>query len=71
MTFSKNETVKWKWGNGYGEGKVVDIFYNDIEKTIKGEKIKRKASKDKPAYLIKQNDGDEVLKTHSEISSND
>lgn len=68
-TFSKGDTVRWSWGNGTGTGKIAERFTDDVERTIKGSKIKRKASEDCPAYLIEQQDGARVLKSHSEVSS--
>jgi Hypervirulence associated proteins TUDOR domain len=35
---------------------------------IKGQKITRIASRDEPAYLVRQDDGDEVLKSASELA---
>lgn len=65
--FAKGTKVEWKWGKGTGTGKVAESFTEDVERTIKGEKIKRKASSDEPAYLIEQEDGGKVLKSHSEL----
>ena len=67
--FSKGDSVSWKWGNGTGMGKVKQRFTSDVERTIKGSKVKREASKDEPAYLIEQEDGDEVLKSGSELKA--
>ncbi|MEA3533678.1 DUF2945 domain-containing protein [Rhizobium sp. CC-YZS058] len=66
-TYRKGASVSWKWGNGTAKGKVEESFTEDVERTIKGSRIKRKATKDDPAYLIKQEDGDKVLKSHSEL----
>ncbi|MEL6516679.1 MAG: DUF2945 domain-containing protein [Pseudomonadota bacterium] len=68
-TFSKGDTVEWNWGNGTGTGKVVERFTDDVTRTIKGSDITRNASDDCPAYLIEQDDGDQVLKSHSEVSA--
>jgi len=65
--FSEGDKVKWEWGNGYGTGQVLKKFTSDVSKTIKGSEVKRKASDDEPAYLIEQEDGDEVLKSGSEL----
>ena len=65
--FRKGSKVQWTWGNGHAEGKIAETFTADVERTIKGAKIKRKASKDEPAYLIEQADGDRVLKSRSEL----
>lgn len=67
--FQTGETVTWSWGNGTGSGKVVERFTEDVTRTIKGTDVKRKASSDDPAYLIEQSDGDQVLKSGSELSS--
>lgn len=66
-SYRKGTKVRWKWSSGTGEGKIVETFTDDIEKTISGSRIKRKASKDEPAYLIEQEDGSQVLKSRSEI----
>jgi len=38
-----------------------------VERKIKGKEITRNASREEPAYLVKQEDGDEVLKSGSEL----
>jgi hypothetical protein len=63
----KGSQVEWKWGNGTAHGKVVEVHDQPVEKTIKGEKIKRNGSADNPALLIEQEDGDRVLKLKSEL----
>jgi hypothetical protein len=59
--------VEWKWGKGKGEGKVAEKFTKDVERKIKGKTIKRKADAEEPAFLVKQEDGDRVLKSQSEL----
>ncbi|NSX54010.1 DUF2945 domain-containing protein [Parasulfitobacter algicola] len=66
--YSKGDTVKWNWGNGTGQGEIVEKYTSDITKTLKGTEVTRNASKDDPAYLVEQNDGDQVLKSGSELS---
>ena len=68
QTYRKGTKVQWKWGNGHGTGTVEESFTEDAQRQIKGQTVKRKASKDDPAYLIEQDDGDRVLKGHSELS---
>lgn len=63
----KGDAVKWNWGNGTGEGEVVEVFKSKVTRTLKGTEVTREASEDDPAYLIKQDDGDQVLKSSSEI----
>lgn len=65
--FRKGTKVEWTWGAHTAEGKVAESFVRDVSRTIKGEKVKRKASADEPAYLIEQQDGGRVLKSHSEL----
>lgn len=61
------DTVRWTWGPGTAEGRVKERFTEDVTRTIKGTEVKRRASEDEPAYLIEQEDGDRVLKSHSEL----
>ena len=63
----KGETVNWKWGKYKAEGKIVKEHDEPVSKTIKGAKVKRNASKEEPAYEIKQPDGAIVLKSESEL----
>ncbi|SFZ82075.1 Protein of unknown function [Devosia enhydra] len=66
-TYRKGTEVSWSWGKGTARGKIDESFTDDVTRTIKGKEITRKASQDEPAYLITQEDGDRVLKSHSEI----
>ena len=65
--YRSGTAVEWNWGKGTGTGKIKESFTEDVERTIEGAKIKRKASADEPAYLIEQEDGGRVLKSHSEL----
>lgn len=67
----KGTTVKWKWGNGTAEGKVTDTFTESVTRTIKGNEVTRNGSDDDKALLIKQEDGDKVLKLESEVKRAD
>lgn len=59
--------VEWRWGSSKAEGKVAQKFTEDVKRRIKGKTIKRKADDKEPAFLIKQEDGDRVLKSQSEV----
>lgn len=59
--------VEWAWGRGKAEGTVTRKFTKDVERTIKGKAIKRKADAAEPAFLIEQEDGGGVLKSQSEL----
>ncbi len=60
--------VSWKWGNGTAEGKVEETFTEEVTRTIKGNEVTRKGESGNKALLIKQEDGDMVLKLESEVS---
>lgn len=62
------DEVEWNWGNGTGTGKVTERFTPKVTRTLKGSEVTREASEDEPAYLIEQDDGDEVLKSVTELN---
>ena len=63
----KGDTVHWEWGKGEAEGKIVQKHEKTVAKNIKGSEVKRKASKEEPAYTIEQKDGGKVVKSQSEL----
>jgi hypothetical protein len=65
--FRKGTRVTWAWGAHTATGKIAESFTRDVKRTIKGTEVVRKASAEEPAYLIEQDDGDHVLKSHSEL----
>ncbi len=66
-SFKEGDHVKWKWGNGYGEGKVEKTYDKKITRKLQGSEVTRNGSKDDPALYIEQEDGDGVLKLASEV----
>ena len=68
MSYNQGTEVSWEWGSGTATGKVVERYTEKVTKTLKGSEITRDASEDEPAYLIEQDDGDQVLKSQSELS---
>lgn len=68
-SFRKGQKVQWKWGNGTGEGKIAETFTSDVTRKLKGSEVTRNATEDEPAYLIRQEDGAEVLKSCTEIEA--
>lgn len=66
-SYAVNTEVVWDWGQGQGRGKVQEVYKEHVSKTIKGTDVTRDADDDNPAYLIEQEDGDQVLKSHSEL----
>lgn len=61
------DDVTYKWGRGTVAGEVTEVHTQDVEKTIEGSTLKRKASKEKPAVEIETDKGQTVLKSTSEI----
>ena len=64
----KGDAVSWSWGSGTAKGKVAEVFHDRVERRIKGKMVTRNASREEPACLIRQEDGDEVLKSASELT---
>ena len=56
-------------GNGKGKGQVKERFEREVTRTLQGTEVTKDGDEDNPAYLIKQDDGDEVLKRGSERSA--
>ena len=66
--FKPGTKVEWKWlGRGI-PGEVIEIYFETVSREIKGSMIKRKGSKENPAYLVKSEAGNLALKLHSELS---
>ena len=64
---AEGDKVSWNWGNGTGEGEVQKVYTRSVTRKLKGSEVTRNGSKDDPALLIEQEDGDEVLKLQSEV----
>ena len=65
--YSEGDDVKWAWGSGYGHGTIKSIFTHKTTRHIDGNEVVRHGSQDDPAYYIEVDDGNNVLKLHSEI----
>ena len=70
-SFQTNQYVQWDWGNGKGKGQIEERFEREVTRPLQGSEITRDGSEDNPAYLIKQEDGDQVLKLGSELEAQD
>jgi len=66
-SFRTDQYIQWNWGNGTGKGQVKERFEREVTRKLQGTQVTRNGSKDNPAYLIQQEDGDEVLKLGSEL----
>ena len=65
----KGAKVSWNWAGNTAEGMIVERFTDKVTRTIKGTEVTRNASQEEPAFLIRQDDGDEVLKSASELEA--
>lgn len=70
-SFQTNQYVKWNWGNGTGKGQIKERFEREVTRTLQGTEVTKNGDEDNPAYLIEQEDGDEVLKRGSELEAQD
>ena len=68
-SFQTDQYVEWDWGKG--KGQIKERFEREVTRTLQGSEITKDGDEDNPAYLIKQEDGDEVLKRGSEIEAQD
>ena len=68
-SFRTGQQVRWQWSGSSATGKVVERFDRRVQRTLKGSRIVRNGSKDDPAYLVEQEDGDQALKLGSELDA--
>ena len=66
-SYATNTKIKWPWGNGEGKGKIREVHHDTLTRKIKDAEVTRHGTDENPAYLIEQEDGDEVIKLHSEV----
>ncbi len=66
--FHVNQHVAWNHAGDTAQGQIKEAFKDKVTRKIKGTEVTRNATEDEPAYLIEQDDGDQVLKSESELS---
>lgn len=68
-SISEGDAVRWKWGTGYGYGRVQSVFTKTVQRTLGGSEITRHGSKEDPAlYIVNDEEGSHnVLKLASEV----
>ncbi len=69
--YEEGSRVRWKWGEGYGHGTIQSVFTRKTVRKIDGAEVIRLGSKDDPAYYIDSDQGNNVLKLHSEIEQSE
>ena len=60
--------VAWTWNGRLVEGVIQKVFTHRLERTMKGSTVTQDACRRDPAYLIRQDDGDTLLKNFSELT---
>ena len=65
--FKVGSRIKWNWAGGVVSGTVKQVFLKPVTRVIKGKKIKRNGSEEKPAYLVKSESGNIALKLQTEL----
>jgi len=65
--FKKGQAIQWKWLGDLIDGTVQEIYFEPVVREIKGKKIKRNGSPEKPAYLVLSRAGNLALKLETEI----
>ena len=68
-SFQTGQHVQWNWGSGTGTGQIEERFERDVTRTLQGSEVTKNGDADNPAYLIKQEDGDRVPKSGSELEA--
>jgi Hypervirulence associated proteins TUDOR domain len=59
--------VVWNGEGPKTEGVIRKVFTHRLERTMKGSIVTHDACRQNPAYLIEQDDGDTLLKNHSDL----
>ena len=67
--FKVSSKVEWKWLGRFIKGTVEEVHLESVTKTIKGKRITRHGSKEKPAYLVRSTAGNIALKLESELQA--
>lgn len=60
--------VMWRWDGQMLEGVIRKAFTHRLERTLWGTTVTQEATRRNPAYLIERDDGDTLLKAHSDLS---
>lgn len=67
--FKVGDKISWKWAGGLIKGQIEEVHFAPIELVIKGSRIKRNGSVEKPAYVVKSEAGNIALKLHTELTA--
>lgn len=65
--FKLKSKVQWQWLGKPISGIVEEIYTESVTKEIKGKKITRHGTPEKPAYLVRSEAGNLALKLATEL----
>ncbi|MEO0870651.1 MAG: HVA1 family protein [Pseudomonadota bacterium] len=65
--YNQGANVERDWGDGTASGEIREVYTQKRTLKIDGSEVTRDASDECPAYKIEQDDGQTVLKSHSEV----
>lgn len=65
--FQVGDRVQWSWGEGEAVGVIQEIIKEPITLELRGTMVRCEGSEEDPAFLIRQDDGDELVKRSSEV----
>ena len=66
--YEKGTRVSWRWGAHTAKGRIASVFENDVTRTVRAAQASRQAPTTEAAYMVEQEDGARVLRSHSELS---
>lgn len=66
--FKVGAKVEWRWYGGVIDGVVEEVYFESVTREIKGKKITRHGSPEKPAYLVRSEAGNIALKLETELA---
>lgn len=66
--FEVGDLVEWVWMGSRIDGRIEEVFFEPVVRVIKGKRIKRNGSKEKPAYLVRSEAGNVALKLQTELA---
>ncbi|MBS1972457.1 MAG: DUF2945 domain-containing protein [Bdellovibrionales bacterium] len=67
--FKQKSKVEWLWLGKPVSGTVEEVYTESVTKEIKGKKITRHGTLEKPAYLVRSEAGNLALKLATELRS--
>lgn len=59
--------VVWMWQGRPVQGQILATYFERVVRVIKGKRIVRNGSKQRPAYLVKSKAGNMALKLSTEL----